>query len=85
MTSFLLMQTSPSVQDADEELTFGEVAPVQVTTDPPAATPSGPSTIPQSSLFGRLSGYAEQLLLTYAYSQDKVSTINVSCFFMLIN
>ncbi len=83
MTSFLLMQTSPSVQDAEEELTFGEGAPVQVTTDPPASTPSGPSTIPQSSLFGRLSGYAEQLL-TYAYSQDKVSTIKVSLILMLI-
>ncbi len=72
LTVFMIhLQTSPSVQDAEEELIFGEVAHVHVN-DP---TPSYPSvaTKPQSSLFGRLSGYAEQLL-TYAHSRDKVST-----------
>ncbi|XP_064400674.1 vezatin-like isoform X2 [Halichondria panicea] len=66
--TIVYFKTSPSVQDAEEELIFGEVAHVHVNNP----TPSYPSvaTKPQSSLFGRLSGYAEQLL-TYAHSRDK--------------
>ncbi len=66
------IQTSPSAQNAEEELKFeDEGHDVPFTDTPPMPGMSSSSALPQGSLLGRAAGYFKRLIMD-TYSPDKV-------------